>query len=414
VTAWTPEYRIKANGDTITGITLVGFSITSGRTDVNAQAQAGYAAIRILNLTNQVYSWGVNTSILIEVRDTTNTFVPIFGGRISDISVGVDRTGSAGTVTVLDIYALGALAKLQNAVWEGSLSKALDGAQIGIILEDLLADNWNEVPPALTWADYDPSITWANAVSAIGEIDTGEYEMIARSASPVNTYSIVSDIANSGIGYLYEDASGRISYGDASHRQDYLVINGYVNLDANDALADGIRSTTRQGDLVNDLVINYKNNFGTSYTFIDQDSIDTYGLYARTINSLIDDDNDAEAVAERFVSFRSTPRAKFDSITYALQNPELSDANRNSLLNVFMGMPVAISNLPANINGGAFVGYVEGWTFRSTLSGLSLTLTLSPTEFWTIAQDWDQVTPSLTWAAVDGTLTWQNATGVIS
>ncbi len=415
MTAWTPEYRIKANGDTITGITLVGFSITSGRTDVNAQAQAGYASIRVLNLTNQVYSWGINTAINIEVKDTTNTFVPIFGGRISDIAVGVERTGSAATVTVLDIYALGALAKLQNAVWEGSLSKAFDGIQIRTILEDLLAGNWNEVPAALDWQNYNPTEIWTNANAVgLGDIDEGEYEMIARSASPVNTYSIVSDIANSGIGYLYEDASGRISYGDADHRQDYLVANGYVNLDANHALAEGIRSTTRQGDIVNDLVINYKNNFGTSYTYIDQNSIDTYGLYARTINSFIDGDTDAEAVAERFVTFRSTPKSKFDSITYALQNPELSDANRDDLLNVFMGMPVAIANLPANINGGSFVGYVEGWTFRSTLSGLSLSLTLSPTEFWTIAQDWAQVAATLEWVDVDATLTWQNATGVIS
>ncbi len=144
MTAWTPDYRIKANGDTITGITLVGFSITSGRTDVNAQAQAGYAAIRVLNLTNQVYSWGINTSINIEVKDTSNAYVPIFGGRISDIAVGVERTGSAATVTVLDIYALGALAKLQNAVWEGSLSKAFDGIQIRTILESLLTNSWNE------------------------------------------------------------------------------------------------------------------------------------------------------------------------------------------------------------------------------------------------------------------------------
>ncbi len=138
-----------------------------------------------------------------------------------------------------------------------------------------------------------------------------------------------------------------------------------------------------------------------------------FGLYARTINSLLDEDADAQAVAERFVNFRSTPKSKFDSITFALQNPELSDSNRNSLLNVFMGMPVAIANLPANINSGSFVGYVEGWTFRSTLSGLSVSLTLSPTEFWTVAQDWDQVTATLTWADVDDTLTWQNATGVI-
>ena len=415
MTAWTPDYRIFANGTEVTDITLVGFSITSGRTDVNTQAQAGYASIRILNLTNQVYSWGINTGITIEVKDSTNAYVPIFGGRISDIGVGVERTGSAATVTVIDIYALGALSKLQNAVWEGALAKALDGIQIRTILADLLAGQWNEVPPALTWSAYEPTETWANAQQpGVGEIDDGEYEMIARSASPVNTYAIVSDIANSGIGYLYEDASGRISYGDASHRQDYLIANGYVNLDANHALADGIRSTTRQGDLVNDLVINYKNNFGTSYTFVNQDSIDTFGLYAKTINSLIDDDPDAEAVAERFVNFRSIPRPKFDSITYALQNPELSDSNRDDLLNVFMGMPVAIANLPVNINSGSFVGYVEGWTFRSTLSGLSISLTLSPTEFWTVAQDWDQVDPALYWADVDGILTWQNATGVIS
>ena len=414
MTAWTPEYRVKANGNTITDITLVGFSVTSGRTDVNAQAQAGYAAIRILNLTNQVYTWGINTAVTIEVKDSTSTFVPIFGGRISDIAIGVEQTGSEATVTVIDIYALGALAKLQNAVWEGSLSKALDGAQIRTILESLLTNAWNEVPPSLTWATYNATETWENAQNVgIGTIDAGEYEMISRSASSVNMYSYVSDIANSGIGYLYEDATGLISYGDADHRQDYLITNGYVNLDANHALADGIRSTIRQGDIVNDLVINYKNNFGTSYTYTDQTSIDSFGLYARTINSLLDEDADAQAVAERFVNFRSTPKSKFDSITFALQNPELSDFNRNSLLNVFMGMPVAIANLPANINSGSFVGYVEGWTFRSTLSGLSVSLTLSPTEFWTVAQDWDQVTATLEWTDVDATLTWQNATGVI-
>jgi hypothetical protein len=411
---WTPDYRIKANGDEITDITLVGFTVTSGRTDVNSQAQAGYAAIRILNLTNQIFTWGINTAITVEVKDSTNTYVPIFGGRISDISTGVERTGSAATVTTIDIYALGAISKLQKAIWEGSLVKSLDGEQILTILESLLTNAWNEVPPAETWASYDATTTWENAENVgIGQIDTGEYEMISRSADPVNMYQYVSDIANSAIGYIYEDGNGLISYGDTNHRQDYLILNGYVNLDANHAIADGIRSTIRQGDLVNSVTINYKNNFGTVYSFSDQNSIDQYGLYAQNIQSLIDDDPDAEAVAERLVAFRATPKAKFDSITYALHNSELDDSDRNSLINVFMGMPVAISNLPANINEGNFVGYVEGWTFRSSLSGLTITMSLSPTEFWTVAQDWDQVTPTLEWAQVDATLTWQNATGVI-
>ena len=412
---WTPEYRIKANGDEITDITLIGFTVTSGRTDVNSQAQAGYASIRILNLNNQVFTWGINTGITIEVKDSTNTFVPIFGGRISDISTGVDRTGSAATVTSVDIYALGAISKLQKAIWEGSLSKDLDGAQILTILESLLTNSWNEVPAAETWAAYDATTTWENAENVgIGQIDTGEYEMISRSAAPVNMYQYVSEIANSAIGYIYEDGNGLISYGDTNHRQDYLVANGYVNLDANHAIAEGIRSTIRQGDIVNAVTINYKNNFGTTYSLSDQNSIDQYGLYAQNIQSLIDDDPDAVAVAERLVAFRSTPKAKFDSITYALQNPELDDNDRDDLINVFMGMPVAIENLPANINGGNFVGYVEGWTFRSSLSGLTITMSLSPTEFWTVAQDWDQVTPTLEWGQVDATLTWQNATGVIS
>jgi hypothetical protein len=412
---WTPDYRIKANGDEITDITLVGFTVTSGRTDVNSQAQAGYASIRILNLTNQVFTWGINTGITIEVKDSTNTYVPIFGGRISDISTGVDRTGSAATVTSIDIYALGAISKLQKAIWEGSLTKSLDGDQILTILESLLTNSWNEVPPAETWAAYDATTTWEDAENVgIGQIDTGEYEMISRSANPVNMYQYVSEIANSAIGYLYEDGNGLISYGDTNHRQEYLLANGYVNLDANHAIAEGIRSTIRQGDIVNSVTINYKNNFGTTYSFSNQDSIDQYGLYAQNIQSLIDDDPDAQSVANRIVSFRSIPKAKFDSITYALQNPELDDSDRDDLINVFMGMPVAIENLPANINGGNFVGYVEGWTFRSTLSGLTITMSLSPTEFWAVGQDWDQVTPTLEWGQVDATLTWQNATGVIS
>ena len=415
MTVWTPEYRIRVNGSEVTDVTLVGFSITSGRTDVNTQAQAGYASIRLINTTGTVYSWNINTSVTIEVKDSTNTFVPIFGGRISDIAIGVEQTGALATVTSIDIYALGALAKLQNAVWEGSLVKALDGVQISTILSNLLTNSWNEVPPAETWATYDATETWANAQNVgLGTIDTGEYEMIARSASPVNMYQYVAEIANSGLGYLFEDANGLISYGDASRRQEYLLANGYVELDANQALSDGIRATIRQGDLVNDVVINYKNNFGTSYTYTDPASIAAYGLYARSINSLIDDDPDAEDVAERFVQLRAYPKPKFDSITYALQNPELDNSDRDALLNVFMGLPVSISNLPANINGGQFQGYVEGWTFRSTLSGLSITLTVSPTEFSAFSQNWAQVNASETWSSISAILTWQNATGVIS
>jgi len=415
MTAWTPEYKVFANGTEVTDITLVGFTITTGRTDINNQAQAGYCNLTILNLTNQSYPWTINTSITIEVKNSANTYVPIFGGRISDFSVGVQDVGSAAVVTTVNIYALGALSKIQNMVWSGSLTKDEDGAQISTILTDLLLNNWNEVSPSEQWSTYPATETWANAQNiGVGTIDAGQYEMISRSADPINAYSIISEIANSGLGYVYEDSQGRISYADAAHRTTELNNLGFTNFDGNHAIAANIRTVTRQGDLCNDFVINYKNNFGTSYEYEDTASQATYGLFARSVNSRIDDDPDAEAVAERFVKLRKDPYPRFEDITFAIQNPELSDTERDALIGVYMGLPISISNLPANINGGSFAGFVEGWTMRSTLSGLSITLNLSSKEFSSFTLNWNQAGASLQWTGVNATLTWANATGALT
>ena len=415
MTAWTPEYKVFANGTEVTDITLVGFTITTGRTDINNQAQAGYCNLTILNLTNQSYPWTINTSITIEVKNSVNTYIPIFGGRISDLSVGVQDVGSAAVVTTVNIYALGALSKIQNMVWSGSLVKDEDGAQILTILSDLLLNNWNEVSPSQQWSTYSATETWQNAENiGVGTIDAGQYEMISRSADPINAYSIVSEIANSGLGYLYEDAQGRISYADAAHRTIELANVGFTNFNGNHAIAANIRTVTRQGDLCNNFIINYKNNFGTSYEYEDTASQATYGLFARSVNSRIDDDPDAEAVAERFVELRKNPYPRFEDITFAIQNPELSDTERDALIGVYMGLPISISNLPANINGGSFAGFVEGWTMRSTLLGLSITLNLSSREFSSFTINWKQAGASLQWTGVNATLTWSNATGALT
>lgn len=415
MTAWTPEYKVFANGTEVTDITLVGFTITTGRTDINNQAQAGYCNLTILNLTNQSYPWTINTSITIEVKNSANSYIPIFGGRISDFSVGVQDVGSAAVVTTVNIYALGALSKIQNMVWSGSLTKDEDGAQISAILTDLLLNNWNEVSASQQWSTYPATETWQNAENiGVGTIDAGQYEMISRSADPINAYSIVSEIANSGLGYLYEDAQGRISYADAAHRTIELGNVGFTNFNGNHAIAANIRTVTRQGDLCNNFIINYKNNFGTSYEYEDTISQETYGLFARSVNSRIDDDPDAEAVAERFVKLRKDPFPRFEDITFAIQNPELTDTERDALIGVYMGLPISISNLPANINGGSFAGFVEGWTMRSTLSGLSITLNLSSREFSSFTINWKQAGASLQWTGVNGTLTWSNATGALT
>jgi hypothetical protein len=416
MSVWNPEYRILVNGTNATSLTLVGFTITSGRTDINSQPQAGYASLQIINTDNTFYDWNVNTAISVEIKDSSDTWISLFGGRISDISIQVRSSGSTTYVTQINIIALGALAKLSKAIWIDSLAQDDDGDQIYTILSALLLNAWNEVSPAQQWDTYDPVQTWANAEDiGLGDIDRpGQYEMIQRSANPIDYYALVTQIAKSALGYIYENANGEIGYADAAHRQNYLLANGYTELDARSAIASGIKQTSKAGSIVNSYEIDYGNNFNNTETAIDQDSINLYGLYAVQENSYLHDATDAQAVVDRYVALRAYPRPTFDSINFPLQNPEISDSQRDNLLNVFMGQPVKITNLPLNIYGGEFTGYVEGWTWTSSVNGLSLTMVASPTEFSAVAQNWDQVNAAETWNSILSTLEWQDAIGVIS
>ena len=413
---WTPEWRILVDGQDLTGITLVGLTVTTGRTSVYNQPQAGYCSVQLINTNETFFDITVNSKLTIEVKDSNDNYIPIFGGFISDVTNVVNSSGANGIVTRLDILALGAISKLYKATWLDNLSKDDDGDQIYAILSELLLNNWNEVPAAEEWQTYDPAQTWAQAQDiGLGDIDQpGQYEMVQRSAEPIDYYSIVTQIANSALGYIYEDANGNIGYADAAHRQDYLVANGYVELDGAQALAAGIKTTIANGNIVNKYILNYGNNFNDQEIALNQDSIDTFGLYTTNVYSNIEKAVDAQSVAERQIQLRAYPRPLFDSITFALQNPEIDDTDRDALLNVFMGLPVKIVNLPRTISNGEFTGYVEGWSFRATVSGLSISLTVSPTEFSAVAQNWNQVNAAESWNSVLNTLQWQDAIGVIS
>jgi hypothetical protein len=415
VTVWTPVWRIKANGSEVTSVTLANLTITSGRTDVNNPTPAGYCQLQLINTDQTVYSFAVNTSITIEVQDSNANYVAIWGGRISDIRQIVSTAGAIAAPTVINITAVGALAKLQRATFNGNLAEGLDGTQILDLLDDLLLNSWNELPPAETWATYSATETWEDASNiGLGDIDAGEYTMSSRQIEDQVISTIANQISSSALGYLYEDANGLIGYADASHRQDYLVANGYVDLDARHALGSGIGIVQRQGDLANKIVIDYGNNFNSQYVAQDAESQALYGLYGEQFSSYLKNTSDVEDMGDRLIQLRAYPRYSFQSITFPLQNPEMDDTDRDALLNVFMGLPVRITNLPPQMLGGEFTGYVEGWTFRASVNGLSITLNATPTEFSAVAQRWEQVNGAETWNTVLNTLEWQDAIGVIS
>ena len=380
MTQWNPDWKIYIDGVEFTDVTLNNVSITSGRTDPFTQPYAGYASFELLNLANSSYNFTINSIILIELKNSSNNYIPIFGGWISDYSIGVDIAGT-GYVTTAKIYALGSLAKLNRIIDANTLSEDLEGNQILQLLETHLPQDWEDVPPALLWQNYQAGVTWAEALSGIGNIDTGQYTMIGKNTDPVNLYSYITQIAQSANGIVYEDVNGNIAYDDYLHRQTYVSTNGWTSISANNANFAGISETIRIGDIRNKLTINYGNNANSSYTAEDATSQDDYGLYAATETYLLKNTTDAQSVATRYIKTRKNPYPRFEQITYQLANPELDDADRNALIGIFNGMPVQITDLPSNIADGEFFGFVEGWTFRSGVNSCSLTFFASPRQF---------------------------------
>ena len=412
MTVWTPDWKLTVAGVDYTDIAISDIAHQAGRDDIYAQPNPSYLQVQLVALSGQTLPFDINDSLSLQVKDSTGSYVSLFGGDITDITVEVERAGNVATIVSYTLLAMGSLVKLAKEIYNDTLAQDEDGDQIYALLSSVLLGSWSEVPAASTWATYNATETWENAVDlGLGEIDQpGLYTMENRGANPDTVYNIASQIANSAFGYLYEDNNGDIGYADADHRQTYLIANGYVDLDANHALGAGLATTTRSADVRNDIYINYGNNYGSQEVASSTESIQTYGYKAETINSLIHDATDAQEVADRYIAQRAFPLPRFDSITFPITNSEIDDADRDDLLSVFMGMPVNIQNLPTQISNGAFEGYVEGWRWSTRFNELFLTLNVSPVAFSQVAMRWNTVPATEAWNTIDNTLTWEYAT----
>ena len=412
MTVFNPSWKLTVAGTDYTNIAISDIAHQAGRTDIYSQPAPSYMQISLISTNGTTLPFAINDAIALQIKNSSNAYVNLFGGDITDLTVEVQATGSIGTVINYTILAMGSLAKLAKQIYNSTISQDEDGNQIYTLLSSVLLGKWTDVPAASTWAGYSATETWANAVNlGLGEIDTpGLYTMENRAASPDTIYNISGLIANSAFGYLYEDNQGNIGYADADHRQTYLLANGYTDLTANDALGSGLRTTTRSGDIRNDVYVNYGNNYGSQKTATSAASIALYGYKSESLNTTLHDAVDAQAVADRYINQRAYPYPVFDSITFPITSPELSNANRDALLGVFMGMPINIQNLPIQISGGQFEGYVEGWRWSTGYKELFLTINVSPVSFSQVAMRWNTVPVGEAWNTLSAILTWENAT----
>jgi hypothetical protein len=411
MSVFNPVWRVTIGGVEYQTSILANLTITSGRTNIYEQAQAGYTNIELINLDQANVIISINDSLSIELQDSTATFIPIFGGSVVEVGISVAELGNVAYAQRIKIIALGALARLPKALTNGVLAQDFDGNQILTILTDLLLNQWNEVPAALQWNTYDPTTQWQDAENTgLGEIDTpGNYELAQRASSRTDMYSLVSALATSGLGYIYENAQGQISYADSTHRSIYLATNGYVNLSANDAQGSGLTIQSRTGDVRNTITLKYNTNSTSEVSAADPASVTLYGQLAQIFTTTIKHQADAQDQADFYLTLRAFPQYNFNQITYQLTNPEIDDGDRDSLINVFMGMPLSIANMPLNMSAGNYLGFVEGWTFQAAYNQISVSLSLSPLAYSLQAMKWEDVSVAEAWNTISGILDWEHA-----
>lgn len=411
MTVFTPDWKLTVSGVDYTDIAISDVQHQAGRIDIYQQPLPSYIQITLVALSGQILPFDINDDLSLQVKDSSGSYVTLFGGDVTDVTVEVGATGSLATVVQYTLIAMGSLARLAKEIYNGTLNQDEDGEQIYTLLSSVFAGTWNDVPAAATWSAYDATETWTNAQVNTGDIDRpGLYTMENRGSTPDTIYNIASLIANSAFGYLFEQNNGFVGYADADHRQSYLALNGYIDIDGGYAIGQGLSTVTRSSNVRNDIYLNYGNNFGSQVTATDLTSIQNYGYKSESINSVLHSAVDAQDVADRYILQRAYPEPAFQSITFPITNPEIGDITRDALLDIFVGMPINITNLPIQITGGAFQGYVEGWSWSTRFNELFLTINLSPTAFSQTFTQWVGVDAAETWNTLSNSLTWEYAT----
>jgi hypothetical protein len=395
------EYR----GEAIQGVTL-----TNGRTTVDEQPRAGFATIILVTKDNNNPNIEIDYKVVVKVDDSGGDDVTLWTGWVSDIQNSIAGFGSAGRLNQQTITAIGSLAKLnRRLVGADGYPKENDGDRVYEIIKEGAGITWAEYQPDdETWADVNPLLQWQNSDLLIGNIDRpGDFELVAYSGNATGALGLAQQAAQSGLGVLFECPEGRICYSDYTYRTDDVATNGFTTIDTDAILARGLSSVSRLSDLINEIKVTYKNN--QTETDENATSIALYGRFAAAVNTILENDFDAEQRVEYYLETRAFPRTRLNQITLALHLDQVSDAMRDSMLPMRVSEPVSITGLPSSIFSGNFAGFVEGFTWTINRNELFLTLNVSEYALSQLEMNWLQVPPALEWADVSATLEWQEA-----
>jgi hypothetical protein len=412
VTAYAPNPVVTFGGNIVySEQTIADISINMGRSDVIEPVQADFARIVLWTPSDTPLDVALSQSVTVDVDKGTTGTARVFTGIISDIDISLAQYGDIGSIAEYSITAVGPLAQLNKALAGGAgYPKQFDGDRIYSILTEAFLKQWDDLAPTLTWNALPNGVQWdqfdgVNQVivdNLATSIDRpGVYELTAYSDGFTNALTLCQDAAQSARGVFHGSGDGVLHYHDYASR----VTSPVITLTADDLLTDGLQTAAQWSEIVNDVIITYKNNQEKQAR--DETSILSYGQLSGTRSTQLENGVDAQAQADDFLASRAYPRVYPESFTVALHNPSVSDATRDALLIAENGTAIVTDELPA-VFGTSFKGYLEGYNWRLTRYEAYIDLICSAQSETYSSVIWQQIPPDLTWAAYNPSTRWSD------
>lgn len=364
---WNPVCKVFVSGVEYTGDTLADVSINYGKRDISDAFRASYASV---SLVSGVAGFGFDLNQTVEIKLQNSSAVDklIFTGRILDIKTELLAPDWVQT----NLSLLSPVARLgRRQVDVSAYPHAQDGETIQHILTDAGNVTWAEA--AGTWASQDPASTWNVYEGLFSTIAVGDFEL----HPPNNTIGFVTDLIGiaelSGLGHLWEDTNGLINYQQSSGRQTYVTANGYETVPADDVILSGLSSELSTAFTTNDVQV--KTSHGSIIEDSEPTSIQQHGRIYESFDTWLHSDIEAGTWASTYLGRYAFPQQIMSSFTIPLS--QLTNVLRDTLIEVFPGLPVSITGLPAALGSNPYQGFVEGYQWRIQTGEVFLVLNVS-------------------------------------
>lgn len=411
MTAYDPNPSVFINSTLVDpSIVIDDISVTMGRPNILEQPSPGYARVILWTTADNAIDVSLSQELQIKIETPSAGDTSIFNGIISDIGIQLADYGDIGNITTYTLTAVGPLASLNHKL-AGSVGypKEFEGDRILSILTEAFLTEWDDVSATLTWTDLPDGTTWDSydgvnntlVTSLATDIDTpGVYELKAYTDGDANALTLAQEAAQSGFGVLSERGDGSLHYDDYSARAGFTPLT----LTEDDILASGLKTAAQWSEIVNDVTVTYRAGEANSR---DEQSIILYGQLSGTRATTLHNLSDAESQADLFLEARSFPRVYPEQFVIPLHSPTVTDATRNALADVYCGLPITTSDLPA-VFGTTFEGYVEGWSWAIRQKQAILTLIASAQSETYPSIVWYQIPSGTTWTAYPNLVKWED------